>query len=272
MRVEEADVIVKDGKFVEGPRVLRMKVVFNEDGSRPDFYLYNEKGVMVRRIEMRFEGGKNTEFLNYDGSGRMWLRGVFSYDRDGRLTGRAHYNGDGSLLSRTTHTRNAKGEVIETTEHNGRGVLIDKFVYALDANGKVQSRERTSYYPNGAISLRDTYNASGKRTESVNYNPDGSIARRSVRVDRQINEFGADGSLTKTIDISYPDRLPTESVPNPDGSLTKDASVVDEVDSHGNWVKQTRWITDAQGSRPTKVTYRELTYFGEASAPQRPIN
>ena len=272
MQVEEAKIVKQDGKYVEGPRVLRMKVLFNEDGSRPDLFLYDEKGSLVRRIEMRFEGGKNTEFLNYDGRGRMWLRGVYSYDRDGRLSGRAHYNGDGSLLSRTTHKRNAKGEVIETTEHNGQGALLDKLVYTLDASGRLQSRERTSYHPNGAVSLRDTYTASAKRVESVYYNQDGSIARRSVRIDRQINEFGPDGSLTKTIDITYPDRLPMESVHNPDGSVTRDSQIVDEVDSHGNWLKQTRWISDSQGTRPIKVTYREITYFGGAPLSPRPIN
>lgn len=264
MRVEEAKIIKQDGKYVEGARVRRMNVLFNEDGSRPELLLYDEKGALVRRIEMRFEGGKMTEFLNYDGRGRMWLRGEYSYDRDGRLQERTQYNGDGSLLSKFTYTRNAKGEITEIAEHNGKGDLLTKTSNTFDNIGQLQTRERTSYHPNGAFSMRETYNASGKRVESVYYNKDGSIARSSVRIDRQINEFGPDSSLTKTIDITYPDRLPIESVHNPDGTVSKDSQVIDEVDGQGNWVKQTRWISDAQGTRPVKVVYRTLTYFSES--------
>jgi hypothetical protein len=33
------------------------------------------------------------------------------------------------------------------------------------------------------------------------------------------------------------------------------------IDSHGNWTKQTKWISDAQGTKVATVTYRIITYY-----------
>src|ERR1043165_7172101 len=84
MRTETAFVNRKDNEYVEGPRILSMTVSFNEDGSRPELCIYDEHGSLARRIVTKFEDGNETEFLNYDGGGRMWLRGVFLYDEHGR--------------------------------------------------------------------------------------------------------------------------------------------------------------------------------------------
>jgi hypothetical protein len=56
-------------------------------------------------------------------------------------------------------------------------------------------------------------------------------------------------------------RLPEITFFDPDGSIRKEYPVLDELDSFGNWIKQTKWVTDAKGTRPVKVTYRTLTYF-----------
>ena len=80
LRVEIATFVSKDGGYVEGPRVPQMEASFNQDGNRTDLRIYNEKGAVVRRIVMKFDGRKMTEALNYDGAGNMWLRIVDLYD------------------------------------------------------------------------------------------------------------------------------------------------------------------------------------------------
>jgi hypothetical protein len=84
-KVEIATFVSKDGDYVEGPRVTQMEASFNQDGNRTDLRLYNENGVLGRRIEMKFEGRKMTEAINYDGEGKMWLRTLDAYDDKGLL-------------------------------------------------------------------------------------------------------------------------------------------------------------------------------------------
>src|SRR5438034_5335043 len=83
MRVESAVIFNQEGKYVEGPRVINMTATFDEKGRRPELFIYNEKGVLTRRIVMRWEADKEMESFNYDGAGRMWLRGENIYGADG---------------------------------------------------------------------------------------------------------------------------------------------------------------------------------------------
>ena len=46
-----------------------------------------------------------------------------------------------------------------------------------------------------------------------------------------------------------------------DGSTKRESQIPDQLDSRGNWIKQTTWLTDANGTRPVKVTYRTITYY-----------
>ena len=49
-RTEVATFVLKDGEYVEGPRVPQMEAAFNSDGNRTDLYLYNRDGKVGRRI------------------------------------------------------------------------------------------------------------------------------------------------------------------------------------------------------------------------------
>ncbi|HEU4836125.1 MAG TPA: hypothetical protein VFS90_16975, partial [Pyrinomonadaceae bacterium] len=108
-RVEVATFVSKDGEYVEGPRVAQMEASFNQDGNRTDLHIYNDKGVLSRRIVMKFDGRKMTEAINYDGAGKMWLRTVDIYDDNGRLKDEWTYNGDDSLRSKKTFKRDELG-------------------------------------------------------------------------------------------------------------------------------------------------------------------
>lgn len=261
VRTETANMFEKDGHYVEGPRILNMTVSFDEDGRRPELCLYDEMGSLSRRIVIRFERGKQVEYLNYDGAGKMWLRGVSHYDAKGRSDEQATYNGDGSLRSKTTVTYNDLGQLIERAEYDARGTLLDKLSNTFNGAGVLKAVERSSYRPDGSLSLRESTNPTEMRVESVTYNRDGSLAGRSIRVNQEITEYAADGSLKKTTLITSTGRLPEESTYGPDGTIRKESQLPDEIDAHGNWIKQTKWVSDSQGSRPVKVTYRVITYY-----------
>lgn len=261
VRTETASVLKEDGRYVEGQRIVSMTISLNEDGNRTELGLYNEKGSLVRRIVSKFEGMKLVEFLNYDGAGKMWLRGVDLYDAEGRVREKATYNGDDSLRSKTTLTRNDRGQVIEMAEYGAKGTLLQKFSNNFNAEGELKSVERSFYGADGSLSRREMHNPADKRSETVTYNRDGSLAGKSIRVNQEITEYAPDGSLRKSTFITGVGRLPEELTYNPDGTTRKESQIPDETDAHGNWIKQTRWVSDAQGTRPVKVTYRVITYY-----------
>lgn len=261
VRTETADVNEKDGQLVEGARVLQMTISFTEDGRRPELCLYDENGSLQRRIVIIFEGRKEVEFLNYDGAGKMWLRGVSHYDAEERVREKATYNGDGSLRSKTILTRNARGQVIEIAEYSARGTLLEKFINTYNDAGALQLSERSNYDGDGLLRFTEVHNMAEKRSETVTYKRDGSLAGKSVRVDQGITEYAPDGSLKKSTLITNPGRLPAEVTYQPDGTTRKESQIPDEIDAHGNWIKQTRWVSDSKGTRALKVTYREITYY-----------
>src|SRR5829696_1521195 len=251
-KVEIATFVSKDGDYIEEPRVAQMEASFNQDGNRTDLRIYNEKGVLSRRIVMKFEGRKMTEAINYDGEGRMWLRTVDVYDDKGLLKEELTYNGDGSLRSKKTFKRNELSQAIEISEYNAQGVLLDQFKNTFEGP-LLLTTERKVYREDGSLASMSLYEAEKRRTETTTYQPDGSIANKTFRTAQQLEQYGPDGSLQKTGTISVEHRLLDEVVLNADRSTKKESKTPDQLDAHGNWTKLTRWQTDSQGTRPLSV-------------------
>lgn len=259
-RTEVARFVLKDGEYVEGPRVLESEAWFNQDGNRTDLHIYNDQGVLVRRIVMKFDGRKMTEAINYDGAGKMWLRTVHVYDEYGLLKEVLTHNGDGSLRSKKTFKRDELGQAIETSQYNAQGVLLDQFKNKFDGPLLLTSERRT-YQENGSLQSVLLYEAERRRSETTTYRPDGSVANKTIRTDRQIEQYGADGSLQKTTTLARENHLVDEVILNKDGSTLRASQLADEVDALGNWTKLMKWQTDAKGTRPVSVIYRAITYY-----------
>lgn len=259
-KVEVATFVSKNGDYVEGPRVPQMDASFNEDGNRTNLNIYNDKGVLTRRIAMKFDGRKMTEAINYDGAGKMWLRTLNVYDDMSQLKEVLTYNGDGSLRSKKILKRNELGRITEIKEYNAQEVLLDHFKNTFDGP-RLLTTERKVYREDGSLASTNFYEAAKSRSETTSYKPDGSIADKTVRIGQQLEQYGADGSLQKTGTISVDHRLLDEVVLNNDGSRKKESNAPDHLDAHGNWTKLTRWQTDSQGTRPLSVAYRTLTYY-----------
>lgn len=259
-RVDVATFVSKNGDYVEGPRVPQMEASFNPDGNRTDLQIYDDKGVLSRRIVMKFEGRKMTEALNYDGAGKMWLRIVDVYDDKNLLKKELTYNGDGSLRSQKTFRRDELGRAVEIREYNAREVLLDQFKNTFDGP-ILQTTERRVYREDGSLASISFQEVAKRRSETTTYQSDGSVAQKTIRTAQQLEQYGPDGSLQKTGTISVEHRLLDEVVLNKDGSTKKESNAPDQLDAHGNWTKMTRWQTDSQGTRPLSVAYRTLTYY-----------
>ena len=236
LRVEIATFVSKDGDYVEGPRVVQMQASFNQDGNRTDLKMYNDKGVFVRQIVMKFDGRRMTEAINYDGAGKMWLRTVNVYDDKRLLKEELIYNGDGSLRSKKTFKRDELDQAYEISEYNGQGVLLDQFKNTFDGRFLL-STERKVYRENGSLASVSFYDKEKKRSETTNYQPDGSVANKTVRTDQKLEQYGPDGSLQKITTISAEHRLPDAVVLNQDGSRKRESSTPDQLDAHATGPK-----------------------------------
>lgn len=260
-RIEVATFVFQEGgSYVEGPRVLRSEASFNEDGNRTDLRFYNEKGAPTSRIAMTFNGRKMIESINFDGAGKMWLRTLHSYDDEGRSNGSMSYNSDGSLHSKWVLKRNNRGLVTESARYSGQGALMERNTSRYDGP-RLLSQQREVYYPSGQLQSLTNYAPEFKRTETTTYRPNGSVLNKSFRENWDIAQYSPDGSLQKATAVSGENRLSDEVTLGKDGSTTREAERPDQIDAHGNWTKQTKWLTDEKGTRPLKVTYRELTYY-----------
>ena len=260
VRTEAATYVLKNGQWVEGPRLLEMTVAFAEDGNRTEVCFYRE-GKLARRIEDRYDAdGREIEFLNYDGAGNMWLRGTFTYDDNGKVKEETTYNGDGSLRSKKSFKRNEQGLVLESVEYNANEILMEKLTNTFK-DGALATTFRSIHNPDGSLARTEAYEIPKKRVESINYNRDGSVQNKTIRVDREISEYAKDGSLVKTTTISTEGRLLDEVMVGAGGPTKREAQLPDQIDRHENWIVQTKWHADANGSRPLKTTYRTLTYY-----------
>jgi hypothetical protein len=258
-RTEVATFILKDGEYVEGPRVPQMEATFNRDGNRTDFYIYNREGKVGRRIVMKYVGRKMVEAINYDGAGQMWLRIVDSYNEAGQVKESISYNGDGSVRSTTQFQRNARGQLVQKTERSAQGILMEQINNKFEGRDLYTS-ERKLYDSIGTLAQEEIYVAPNKRT-IIRYNGDGSVASRSVRVGQEVAYYGPDGALQKATVIAPEDRLLDEMIIKNDKPTTRQTQLPDETDPHGNWTKQTKWLAEPKGTRPLTVTYRALTYY-----------
>ena len=258
-KVEVANFVLKNTDYVEGPRMVQMEASFNTDGNRTDLRIYDEKGVLSRRIVMKFDGRNMTEAINYDGAGKMWLRIVDAYDDQRLIKEELTYNGDGSLRSKKTYKRNEMGQAFDISEYNAQGVLLDQFKNTF-RGPLLLTTERRVYREDGSLASVSFHEAEKRRSETISYNPDGSIANKTVRNAQQLEQYGPDGSLQKTALISA-ERMLDEVVFNEDGSRKREANAPEQLDAYGNWTKLTRWQTDQKGTRPLSVAYRTLTYY-----------
>ena len=258
-RTEVATFVLKDGEYVEGPRVPQMEATFNTDGNRTDFYLFDHEGKVGRRIVMKYEGKNMVECINYDGSGNVWLRLVDSYDEAGKKKESKSFNGDGSLRSTTQYQRNAQGQLVQYSERSAQNVLLEQIVNRFEGRD-LYTTERKLYDPNGKLAQEEIFVAPNKKT-IIRYKPDGSVASKSVRIGQEVAHYGPDGSLQKATVIAPEDRLLDEMILKKDGPTTRETQLPDTTDSHGNWTKQTKWSADTKGTRPLTVTYRALTYY-----------
>lgn len=252
IRTERAAILDKDGKYVEGLRILLQETIYTA------------------------QGHPATE-INYDSDGTISIKRGFSYNVDGQLKEVIEYKSDGSLIRKRVYTRD--GNNIKEVNYKGDGTLdSDKAVSTFDDNGRQTGVSTLS--AEGRLSMKAviTYHNDGKVIEvatcASNTNR-GMIAPSSGG--RMVVLSDAAKDRMKGIPPCFDGLLISKSVFTLDneGSIaevatyTSDNSLIGkqtydrEFDAVGNWIKETmsNWNAKSNSFQKSHVTYRTITYY-----------
>ena len=275
VETEIVELITKDGKSVEGPRMPVQTVDYDKRGNR------------VKRVD-----------LNRDGSTAQTI--VYTFDTEGRSTGYEDFTPGLEKPRKHIYLLASDGRRSEYKMIQPTGKPADeKYVYKYDGNGNKIAEEL--YHKDSLISRNEnTYDAKGNLISQIIYNPDGTISARIQ------NSFAADGKpverirhdgdlvtyrvrykfddkgrlLEREVNGSYVDMesssesyttgkvvytykgkdQPKEAITyNPDGSFRE--KIVFDYDSHGNWKKKTRKVRVAGKDVMQQIEYRTIKYY-----------
>jgi hypothetical protein len=165
-RVEVATFVLKNGDYVEGPRVAQMEASFNQDGNRTDLHIYDDKGVLSRRIVMKFDGRNMTEAINYDGAAKCgcgpWtFTTTRAYLKKNRLTTAT----DRYVRRKPTSEMNWVRR-LRSASYNAQGVLLDLFKNTF-RGPLLLTTERKVYRQDGSLASAKLFRHS-KETERNN--------------------------------------------------------------------------------------------------------
>jgi hypothetical protein len=224
VRSEQAGFTRQDGVLVEGPRRLVALRSYSRDGRRVETESYMPDGSLRQKdVKLYDDQGNLVEETYYKGDGSLRNRNIYVHRPDELLT----YDGDGTLLKRVVTTWNpTRDRAIEVRTYDGRGELLKRAVNTRDADGRstwrtynadgspadqsthsrdggtVSSRE-SGFTQRGSLAVRreakSEQTADGMRIEATEFNPDGSVRRRTL----DVRENDSRGNIIKQTNLSW---------------------------------------------------------------------
>jgi hypothetical protein len=203
-----------------------------------------EESKRLQSVATYDEKGNKLEEVGYNSDGAVTWKRVFARDDKGNRT-ETTYKADGTIDAKWVTTYDASGKMTGSAQYAADGSLRHKSVREFDANGKLITG--AIYDANGSLMNKTffSYDAKGPQARDALYNADGTLVQELVRTDTgyTVVLYDSDGSVRYK---SF-DQLPSS-----------------ELDSNGNWIKQTTLRTILQGGKPEEteeVTYRTIIYY-----------
>ena len=218
IRIERAEFINREGRQVEGPRVLTQTIDYNEEGTRCEVTTYNRDGVVTQRISETYDKeGHILQSATLKANGQIETRIEYKYDAAKRWSETSLFREDGSVANRTSFRYEGDKRFHESVSYDLNGLILSKSTGILDLkthqmesvtqtpSGVVQRRSGFTDIPNGQIYEQSTNEVAGERTVSMRsgnngaevtrYSPAGSIISQS----RSASEFDRFGNAIKTV-------------------------------------------------------------------------
>jgi hypothetical protein len=266
---------LKDGRSVEGRRVLVQKTTYDERGNKAEEVTYGEGGSPSQRLVYTYDAaGRNTGYEEqYSGASDKSLskprRHVYRLDAAGRRVEYTVYESDGSVASRFAYAYDAAGNKTEDAFYSWQGARTGRLVYAYDAGGRPLAQ--TAYDESDAVSwkLVNVYDPEGRKTEAAQYRGETLRYRFFYKYDGQgrvkeveTREFNAVPDMRTThapepgrVVYTYDDERRTKEVATYDEHGTPKSRLVYASDERGDDAGVTE--LNADGS----VKSREIHWY-----------
>ncbi|MFO8063521.1 MAG: hypothetical protein ACQETQ_01260 [Spirochaetota bacterium] len=204
----------------------------DEDPTYTDEFEYDSEG-RVRRVSRVRDGDVRRETRYAYAEGRLFEESfrngeevtVVRYDRSGRVAFRAERRG-GDVVRRQEYRYEGDGErVVTTRDRNETGVRVERFAEGrlvstrVEVDGEVISRSRREY-EDGNLSrvVSEGRDLAGRRVEEYEYDENGELARRVVRVrEKPVKEIVYRGKRSRE-ETTYRDGEPFLRIRYRDGN------------------------------------------------------
>lgn len=174
LEVGRIEFTLKDGRSVEGGRVLVRRTTFDERGNKVEEVTHGEGGPPLQRLVYTYDAeGRGTGYEEYSSAADENLskprRHVYALDGAGRRVEYTVYDSDGTLSSRFTYAYDAAGNKTEETFYSWQGVRTGRLVYTYDGGGRLLAQ--TSYGERDEVRWKrvNVYDSEGRKTETAQY-------------------------------------------------------------------------------------------------------
>lgn len=242
VKVEEAAISWKSGKYEERGKTLQYTTIFNEKGNKIEFIRHSfiDGSIQMKESYKRDMMDKLTQVIEYDHKGRIQSKVTIVYDVKGQATEEAKYNADGSLNSRFTFAYDSMGNIIKEIAYNADGSFNSQSTYSLVYDAKGNLIETTAYKMGNSptFKIQSKFSDAGKVTERIEY------------------IYDTDGNLESEAEVNF-DSMgnKAEYVEYNENEFPKRSSFTYEFDKTGNWIKR------KTSSASSRVEYRIIEYF-----------
>ncbi|HEY0100065.1 MAG TPA: hypothetical protein VGB76_14040 [Pyrinomonadaceae bacterium] len=278
LKLEAAEFTSKNGKSVEGARVLLRTVTYDARGNKTRQVVYNHDGSVAQTLVYASDPqGRSTGYEEFTGTLSVPRKHVYVLDDKGNRIEYSLVQPDGSAGEKSLYKYDARGNVAEESLYDHKGGLISRNVYAYDDRGRQVSQTR--YNADGSLSATSalSYDAQDNLIERMRYESDILTYRVRYVYDRRMRVIAQEtvGSVVES-DVPHseahaPGRVvytykggeqPRElNIYAPDGSIRE--RVVIEYDARGNWIRKTHLAESGKRGRweARRVVRQTITYF-----------
>jgi YD repeat-containing protein len=248
----------------------KTRTVFNQSGNKDNDYTYKADGSLETSTVFNYnkEGvleqedgynGNSPEYTNiyksdkdgnftliklFDGAGKLFLKTVCDYDKNGNETAEINYTQvmerdklRDAVLDKTVWQYDKDGNKTKEQYLEGDSAVIRTTYFTYDASGNITTRINSE---NGfKLKTAYKYDGKGNQVEETQFDATGKVATRIL------TGYDEKGNITEQTFFDKDDRLETHIV----FSLT--------YDQQGNWIRKVQ----TNNNKQVGITDREIVYY-----------
>jgi hypothetical protein len=224
-------------------------VIYNEVGNKAKEAFYTPDGQPSEILLFKYDiDGKIIETARHKAGGGLLNYTVYTYNKDGKESGRSHTSTYGLITKRKSVVNyDESGNKVEETWYLDDGTCIHKYLYVYGSEKSLTKQILYKYADDGSVEeeSHSIYDSDRNVTEHITFDRNGHLSEN-----RYIYIFDSRGNEIK------------RETYNPDGSLYSEALFNYDFDEIGNWIRQKEICETFKipGHR-VSLTRRTISYF-----------